>query len=112
MTHLLIILAQSELAPTSWSNLLQNLGSAAVAAAILGWQLSLRVKELQEARKELRETNEKLLELAERAIPVLGEATRTLTDVTKRTDDLFVSDELRSELRRLERQLGELRGDR
>lgn len=93
---------------------------AGIVAAILGWQLSLRVKELREKDQayakrdaerdaELRTANQKLLELAERALPLLGEAARALTDAASRQGDAPGTDELRAALRRLERQLGDLR---
>lgn len=119
IAHLVSVLSQSELSPT-W-DFAQNLGVAGIVAAILGWQLSLRVKELREKEQayakrdaerdaELRTANQKLLELAERALPLLGEAARALTDVAGRHDGTPGTEELRAALRRLEHQLSDLRG--
>lgn len=119
LSLLLTVLAQTELSPT-W-DFAQNLGVAGIVAAILGWQLSLRVKELREKDQayakrdaerdaELRNANQKLLELAERALPLLGESARALTEVAGRHEETPGTEELRAALRRLERQLGDLRG--
>lgn len=119
LSLLLIVLAQTELSPT-W-DFAQNLGVAGIVAAILGWQLSLRVKELREKDQafakrdaerdaELRAANQKLLELAERALPLLGDAARALTDAAGRHDGAPGTEELRAALRRLEQQLGDLHG--
>lgn len=108
MSHLLtLIVAQTELTPT-WGGLATQLGVAGAVAAILGWQLSLRVKELKDARDELREKDEKLYELATKALPVLSDATRVLADVARRHDDSEGTEALRLALRRVEDQLSDL----
>lgn len=108
---LTVVIAQTELAPT-WGNFVQNLGVAGVVSAILGWQLSLRVKESREKDERLDETNRKLLELAERTLPVLGEATRLLSESARHHDNTGGGDEFRSVLRRLEAQIDDLGRDR
>lgn len=82
---LLAFLSQTGLTP-AWGDIVQSLGVSGVVAAILGWQLSLRVKELRDEREKNEATNAKLLELAERAIPALVEATRTLGEVKAAMD--------------------------
>lgn len=109
LSLLLSIVAQTELTPT-WGDLVQSLGVSGAVAAILGWQLTLRVRELKDAREKQEETNAKLFELAERAIPALVEATRTLGEVRAAMDATRQSggNDLDRALRQLERVTEEL----
>ncbi len=109
LTHLATLVAQTELAPT-WGSIVQPLGVGGVVAAILGWRLSLRDRELKDAIAKHAETNAKLLELAERTIPALVEATRTLSEVRAAMASSRQTDggDLERVLRNLERVTEEL----
>lgn len=112
LSLLLAVVAQTDLAPT-W-DFAQNLGVAGIVAAILGWQLSVRVKELREANDRERAKDAKILELAERALPLLAETSRLLAESSRhdKHDDPRSNDELRSVLRRLETQIGDMSHER